>query len=149
MVRITGHLLTSVSKLRGVGIGSIIGWNGMLLTKSWRKDGGEYRVTEGRYRFGCCTTLDLWDRTEDMVDRTFERSRHYGVSRLPQRQPPVPGFTVLQDGVPLFEGKEQLGFFPFTTRRLSSYGNKVRTRREVEVNKWSVMVTSGIDKYVI
>jgi len=74
-VRITGHLLTRVSKLRGVGIGRGIGWNGVLLTRSWRKEEGEHCVTEGRNWLGRCTTWDLWDRTEGMVDRTFERSR--------------------------------------------------------------------------
>ena len=43
-VSVTGHLLTSVSKLRGVGIGRGIGWNEVLLTRSWRENKGEFCV---------------------------------------------------------------------------------------------------------
>ena len=99
VVRITGHLLMSVSKLRGAGIGRGIRWNGVLLTRSWRTYEGEYRVTWGRDWLGRRTTLDLWDRTEDMVDRTFERSRHLGVSRAPFQSN-----LSYSDGM-LFEGK--------------------------------------------
>ena len=55
VVRITGHLLTSVSKLREL--------------KSEEESDGMSCL----YHFGDCT--------DGMVDRTFEISRHYGVNR--------------------------------------------------------------------
>ena len=69
------------------------------------------------------------------MDRTFERSRHSGDSRLSQRDSPIPGFNS-----PLLKGKSNWDLCLFTTRRLSSYENEARSRKGgVGINKRPVI----------